>query len=103
MRENSIVVVVVCVFVVVVVSTVVGIIVAANVVAVNPVIVIGKDSNIVLDSVNVVLILAVACDNGAVLFDSVYPKKEKAERRYFTTRIVVSSFYVTNDRKEACI
>ncbi len=94
---------VVCVFVVVVVSTVVGIIVATDVVAVVPVVVVGKNGDIVLDSFNVVLILAIACDNGAVLFDSVYPKKEEAERRYFTTRIVVSSFYVTNDRKEACI
>jgi hypothetical protein len=90
-------------FVVVVVSTIVGIIVAAYVVAVNPVIVVGKNGNIVLDSVDVVLILAIACDNGAVLFVSVYPKKEEAEQRYFTTRIVVSSFYVTNNRKEACI
>jgi hypothetical protein len=31
------------------------------------------------------------------------PKKEEAERHYFNTSIVVSSFYVTNDRKEACI
>jgi hypothetical protein len=69
----------VCVFVVVIFSTLVGIIVASNVVTVDPVVVIGKNGDIVLDSVNVVLILAVACDNSAILFDSVYPKKEEAE------------------------
>jgi hypothetical protein len=31
----------------------------------------------VLDSVDVVLVLAAVCDKGAVLFDSVYPKKKK--------------------------
>ncbi len=77
MRENSVVVVVVCVFVIVVVSTIVGIIVAANVVAVNPVVIIGKNGDIVLNSVNVVLVIAIACDKGAVLFDSVNPKKKK--------------------------
>jgi hypothetical protein len=70
---------VVCVFVVVNVSTVVGIIVAVDVVAANPVVVIRKNGNIVLDSVDVDLIVASAGDNGSVLFDSVYYKEEEAE------------------------
>jgi hypothetical protein len=61
------------------VSTVVGVIITVDVVAANPVIVVRKNGNIVLDSVNIDLVVASAGDNGSVLFDSVYYKEEEAE------------------------
>jgi hypothetical protein len=65
--------------VVVDVSTVVGVIVALDVIAADPVVVVRKNGNIVLDSVKVDLVVASAGDNGSVLFDSVYYKEEEAE------------------------
>ena len=54
------------------VSTVVGVIVAVDVVAADPVVVVRKNGNIVLDSVDVDLVVASVGNNGSVLFDSVY-------------------------------
>ncbi len=61
------------------VSTVVGVIVPVNVVAANPVVVVRKNGNIMLNSVDVDLVVASAGNNGSVLFDSVYYKEEEAE------------------------